>query len=262
MSFVRTPEEIAAIQSAIAQPRFPGTMLSLECRTREEIVRRLLPPPLEPAAEPLAIIAIERRHGSVCGDFNGAAIALSARYGNIEGVYILWMAYDSEAAVVWGRDFEGAPKKLCESTSLVLDGDHATGWLERHGVRLIEIDATLTSKVSSFSAGTEPTVRVAEFNYKAFPTLNGGLEDDAILTLGEVDVTVRSTREGEGTLRLRATAHDPLEELEIVKVLRTSYSDTDVRIAGIRALARVPANEFLPYAYGRADFWPAFDSIR
>lgn len=264
MGFVKTLEEIAEIQSALSHARFPGTMLSVEFRTREEIVRRLLPPPLEPAAEPIAMVGIERRHGNVCGDFNGGVAALRARYGDIEGLYVLWMAYDSEAAVIWGRDFEGSPKKLCEATSLVVDGDHASGWLERHGVRLIEIEATLTSELRSFlmkDIGPEPTVRMTGFNYKASPTVAGGLEDDAILTLGEADVTIRYGRDGDGTVRLCGTVHDPLDQLEVVEVLRTSYSDAEVAVAGIRAIARVPAKEFLPYAYGRADFWPAFDTI-
>ena len=263
MSFVRTPQEIAEIQSVLRQPRFPGKMLSVEFRTREEIVRRLLPPPLEPVAEPIAMIGIEQRRGNVCGAFNGGVVALRARYRDVEGLYILWMAYDCDAAVIWGRDFEGSPKKLCGATSLLIDGDHASASLERHGMRLIEIDGTLSSELSSFlmkEVGSVPTVRMVGFNYKALPTIAGGLEDDAILTLGEADVTIRYGREGTGTVRLRGTVHDPLDELEIVEVLRMSYSDTEVAVAGVRAVARVPADEFLPYAYGRADFWPAFDT--
>ena len=122
------------------------------------------------------------------------------------------------------------------------------------GVRLIEITGDLTVE----HGPTEG--QGANFNIKATPSCTGdGLEGDAILTLAEFDVKLTSNREGTGTVKLRGTAHDPLDELEVVEVKRATYLEGDL-FARCRPVARIPAADFLPYAYGRYDDWSLLDT--
>ena len=92
------------------------------------------------------------------------------------------------------------------------------------------------------------------------PAADGeGLEDDAVLTLADFDLSLTTNQEGAGSVRLRGTVHDPLDEIKIVDVRRATYVE-GVLDASCRALTRVPAEDFLPYGYGRLDYWPALDT--
>ena len=53
--WVKTPEQIRKIQERLAAPAFlQGKMMSVSFLTRPEIVREVLPPPLEAGSQPLA----------------------------------------------------------------------------------------------------------------------------------------------------------------------------------------------------------------
>jgi acetoacetate decarboxylase len=254
MGFVKTPEEIAAIQATLQNPRFVSSeMLQVEFLTHEETVRRILPPPLEPTAEPLVAAMVGRWQSNCVGDYDGGALYVSARYGDVEATYVLAMYMSTDRAIIFGRDVFGEPKK--QSTSgLNRAGSSMTGWVERGGVRLIELAADL-------GVDNGPVeVSGANFNVKATPAADGsGLEADAVLTLADFDVSLTTSREGTGTVRLNGTLHDPVDEIEIVEVKRATYIE-GMLSARCRAIAHIPADEFLPYAYGRLDHWPALAS--
>ena len=65
--------------------------------------------------------------------------------------------------------------------------------------------------------------------------------------------------EGTGTLRLRSTVHDPLADIEICALRGASYVEGDL-LSTCRPLARLPADDFVPYLYGRLDDWSALDT--
>jgi acetoacetate decarboxylase len=254
MGLVRTAEEIERIQATFANPRFVSAeMLTVDFLTQPETVAHVLPPPLEPAAEPRVTAMVGRWQSNCVGDFTGGALYVAARFGEIEADYVLAMYMDTFESIAFGRELFGEPKKQA-ATRLHRRGSHAVGHVERHGVRLIELEAELGENTGPVQ------VKGANFNVKALPATDGvGLEDDAVLTLAEFDNPLDVVREGTGTVRLRGTVHDPLDELEIVEVLRATYIEGDL-ISRARSLIRIPAEDFLPYALGRMDDWSALDT--
>lgn len=57
--WVKTPEQIRKIQERLAAPAFlQGKMLSVSFLTRPEIVREVLPPPLEPTSQPIVTVSV------------------------------------------------------------------------------------------------------------------------------------------------------------------------------------------------------------
>jgi len=254
MGLVRTAEEIDEIQTTLRRPRFSSAeMLSVEFLTDPEIVEAILPPPLEPTDEPLISAMVGRWQSNCVGDFNGGAIYVSARYRDIEAMYVLAMYMNSDQAIIFGRDVFGEPKKQSRN-SLHRQGRRMSGWVERGGVRLIELEAELTADLGPVEG------RGSNFNFKAVPAANGeGLEDDAVLTLADFDLSLTTNHEGVGYVRLRGTVHDPLDEIQIVDVRRATYVEGTLD-ASCQALTRVPAKDFLPYAYGRLDYWPGLDT--
>lgn len=251
MPLVRSPEEVAAMQHCMQNPRFVNAeMLQIEFLTTEEIVARVLPPGLEPLEEPTAIAAVGRWQSDCVGNFAGGAIYIPCRVGEIVGAYTLAMYMDSDHSIIFGRDLFGEPKKLA-SADLRRRGTRMTGWIERGGTRLIDITADLTDSLPP-TRGTR-----ARFNIKATPSATGvGLEQDAIVTVADFEFDLWLNRGGSGTLRLGSTVHDPLDELEIVELRSAGYSEGDLAPKA-RPLITIPAADFVPYAFGRLDYWPA-----
>jgi acetoacetate decarboxylase len=256
MGFVKTPDEIARIEHALSNPRFVnGEMLTVDFLADPAFVAEVLPPPLEPADEPRLTAMVGRWQSNCVGDFCGGAIYVAARHEGVEGNYVLAMYMDSDAATIYGRDLFGEPKKIARS-ALYRHGDHFTGWVERGGVRLIELRCDLPRDLGA-SEGEG-----VNFNFKARPAADGiGLEEDAILTLATFQTTLRVAREGTGTLALAGNVHDPLHEIPVESIVRGAFVECDL-IAECRAVATVPAERFIPYHHGRHDDWSALDTER
>jgi acetoacetate decarboxylase len=254
MGFVRSSDEIARIQHTLSHPRFVGAeMLSLDFLTTPELVQSVLPPGLEPAAEPRVRAMVGRWRSNCVADFDGGAIYVAARHGELEGDYVLAMYMDRDQPIVFGRELFGEPKKQAVSR-LQRRGSHMGGWILRDGVKLIELEVELTEDL-----GPEHVDGV-NFNYKATPSCDGiGLEDDAVLTVASFANELTVQRAGTGTIALRSTPNDPLGEIEVVSILGASYTEGDL-ITSCRAAARIPADDFLPYALGRMDDWSLLDT--
>lgn len=254
MGFVKTPEEIERIEHALSHPRFVnGEMLSVDFLTEPEFVAAVLPPPLEPAEDPVITAMVGRWQSNCVGDFYGAAIYVAAHHDGIDGRYVLAMYMDGDRPTIYGRDLFGEPKKLAES-QLHRRGDHFGGWLERDGVRLIELHADLGE-----DAGASEGEGI-NFNFKARPAANGvGLQEDAILTRAHFQSIVRVARTGTGTVALQSTVHDPLGEIPITSVAVAAYVECDL-LARCESVATVPAQTFLPYHHGRHDDWSVLDT--
>jgi acetoacetate decarboxylase len=254
MGFVKRPEEIERIEYALSHPRFVnGEMLSVDFLTDPEVVEHILPPPLEPAGSPTVTAMIGRWQSNCVGDFHGGAIYVAARHEGVEGRYVLAMYMDNDQPTIYGRDLFGEPKKIA-SSALHRHGEAFHGWLERGGVRLIELHGLLATELGpSESEGVN-------FNFKARPAADGiGLEEDAILTRATFQAKVTAAREGAGSVVLRGSVHDPLDELPIRSVLAGMFVEGDL-IASCEAVARVPKEDFLPYHHGRHDDWAALDT--
>ena len=146
MGFVKTPEEVKRIEAVMKRPRFVGAeMLMIDFLTRTEIVAEVLPPGLEPVAEPLVIAMVGRWRSNCVADFTGGAIYVMARHGEIEAPYVLAMFMDQDHAIIFGRDLFGEPKKQA-TTRLQRRGNAMHGYIERLGTRVIEIEATLPNE--------------------------------------------------------------------------------------------------------------------
>ncbi|MEQ8234850.1 MAG: acetoacetate decarboxylase family protein [Gammaproteobacteria bacterium] len=254
MGFVRTPEEITRIQQALAKPRFVNAeMLAVDYLTHQSVVDHLLPPGLESTGTPRVTVMVGRWQSNCVGDFDGGAVYVEARHGDIVGDYVLAMYMDRDQPIIYGRELFGEPKKQA-STRLFKSGAHMNGRVDRYGTPLIEIEAELGADEGP-SEGDG-----VNFNYKAIPATHGiGLEWDAALTCARFHSVVRVHRAGHGLVRLGHGVHDPLDELAVVDVIGARYVECDL-IARAETLCYVPGEEFLPYALGRTDDWSALDT--
>src|SRR3954469_2017002 len=143
MGFVKQPDEISKIEHALSHPRFVnGEMLSVDFLTEPGVVEQILPPPLQPADEPRITAMVGRWQSNCVGDFFGGAIYVAARHDGIDGDYVLAMYMDNDVPTIYGRDLFGEPKKIADS-ALLRRGEGFRGWVERGGVRIIELQGEM-----------------------------------------------------------------------------------------------------------------------
>jgi len=254
MGFVKTKQEIERIRAVLKQPRFVASeMLMVDFLTRPEIIKSVLPPGFEPVAEPLITAMVGRWRSNCVGDYCGGAIYVPARYQGIEAPYVLAMYMYTDHAIMLGRDVFGEPKKRATS-NLYHRGNSMHGYVERLGVRLIDIHAVLDRDLGPGTASG------GNFNIKATPAADASsCEEDAVVTLAEFDNKLAVRREGSATLRLGSTPHDPVGDLEITQIRSASYVEGDL-IARARAIGRIPKDAFFPYLLGRMDDWSLLDT--
>jgi acetoacetate decarboxylase len=254
MGLVRSREEIERIQRALSRPRFVNSeMLSVDFLTSPSVMEHLLPPGLEATETPRVTAMVGRWQSNCVGDFDGGAIYLEARHGELVGDYVLAMYMDRDQPIIYGRELFGEPKKQARSR-LHKRGSRMNAYIERYGTRLIELDADLGEDEGP------STGEGVNFNYKAIPATHGiGLEWDAALTCARFESIVRVHRTGPGSVRLGCGVHDPLDEIPVIEVLNARYVEGDL-LARAETLAYVPGADFLPYALGRTDDWSALDT--
>jgi acetoacetate decarboxylase len=217
--------------------------------TDPEIVRELLPPLLEPAAEPRASVSVYEIGASNCvGAFNGASINLACRYEGKDGLFCLTMPMSTDTAIVFGREIYAEPKKLAECT-LIAAGKHVKGTVTRHGVTYIELRGTFDDPMEDIDrAGTSH-----HYYYKYLPSADGrGLAFDPQLVRVTHRGRTHSVARGTGTITFRESRHDPVIDLPVHLVEGATYSLGETHTTA-EVVATVSAEQFLPWAYMKHD---------
>lgn len=255
MGFVKTPEEIKRIQATLAEAHFMSAkLLTVRYLTKPDIVEHVLPPGLEPTDEPIATLLMGHwGRSNVCHAFSGACFYVQARHGENVGDYCLAMQMSSDAAIIFGREAFGEPKKYA-ITTLDRAGDTLTGTVTRYGQTIIEAEAKMEAPVAN------PPDGFTNFHYKFLPKCDGkGLEADPILIMASFKTSNAKVESGTATLKLANTPLDPLGEIEIVEMLDAFYTEADT-VARCKELARIDAAAFLPYAYSKFDDYAVMDN--
>lgn len=141
ISFVKTPEELAAIGSAYNGRFYQQEKLQITWEIPESVYRKILPPGLDPVA-PIAIAYVSNfmRPQNFYPYTEGALFVLAGFNGEI-GCYCLAMPLDgSDQALDAGRVTLGYPKKAAR-VKLARRGDMIEGWIERNDVRILDVKA-------------------------------------------------------------------------------------------------------------------------
>jgi acetoacetate decarboxylase len=174
MGFVKSFQEIMANTRTTAD-FYDAEMLTLLWETKPEIIARLLPAPLKPASQPVAMAFVAnypRTNFDVT--YYESALFIRASYNGEEGNYCLSMPVTNDMAMAGGREMFGFPKKIAD-IHLKRDGEVISGWTERRGIRFMEVKAKMTGKFNDAQAqeallntanSDDGTMRGISFNYK------------------------------------------------------------------------------------------------
>jgi acetoacetate decarboxylase len=252
VGWVKTRDELDRYYEIGVRKFIGARMLGAMIQTKSEIVRRVLPPPLEPVAEPNGLIFIAEYPETNLGPgYREAALFLNCRYDGERGSYCLSMPIDSEEDRMHnGRDIFGLPKKMA-SIHIEKKGPEVHGWVERKGIRFVEIRAKLTGTLPELP-GLGPS-----FLFKAMPRidLTPGFDGPVLLCRQQNDIEMKSLEIGSAELTLRESGADPWAEIEVVKVIASFFMVGDITMRPGKVLCEVDPDVYLPYYFKMIDFF-------
>lgn len=263
-SFVKTYQEIMATIRPKTLDFYGAEMLTIFWETKPEIVAKLLPPPLKPANQPVAM-AFVANYPRTNFDlvYKESALFLRALYNGEEGSYCLSMPVTNDIAMASGRETRGFPKKMAD-IHFKRDGHFVEGWTERRGIRFMEIRAKLTGRFNDTAGqeiimairkvGADGSINVIAYNFKHFPAPEGGAFDyNPRLVKQESVYRPKEMLVGEAEIILRRSDYDPWVEVEVVKMLGALYTVGDNSMLRAKTVAEVGPVEFAPYCFLKWD---------
>lgn len=259
MGFVKTQEEI--LKNYMDKFVFyEAEVLTIFFETEPEIVKNLLPSPLQPAAIPMGIAFAANYPETNFGvSYMESALFLTADYEGEQGIYCLSMPVDNDIALIGGREIFGFPKKMA-TIHLGRQGDEVWGWTERHGIRFFEAKASLSGNFNDVGAQTliienmKANPDMICYNFKFFPNPERtGFDYNPRLVRDRVTREEKLMQLGEAELILRPSQHDPWHQVKVEKVYGATYTvSTNTMLPG-NVLTEVEQNEFMPYAFMKMD---------
>lgn len=262
MGFVKSLEAIVASHRESAD-FYDAEMLVVLWETKPDIVARLLPPPLKPAANPIAL-AFVANYPSTNFDvtYHESALFLRAEFEGEEGSYCLAMPVTSDIAMAGGRELFGFPKKIA-NIELNRKGDTFVGWTERRGIRFMEIRAKMTGKpnvedaqamILNAEMNQDGSSDAVAYNFKHFPAPEGlGFDYSPRLVKQVTIMRPKEVQIGEAEVLLQPSEYDPWAEVEVVRVLGAIRTVGDNSMKSGTVLAEVDPVEFAPYAFLKWD---------
>ena len=160
---------------------------------------------------------VGRWQSNCVGDFYGGSIYVAARHEGIDGEYVLAMYMDNDVPTIYGRDLFGEPKKIADS-----DAAPARRRLPRLGRPRRRADHRAAGEMSKDTGAFE--AEGYNFNFKARPAADGSARGGRDPHPGQVRRPRHRLAEGAGSVVLRGTVHDPLDEIPIRSVIGATYS--------------------------------------
>jgi acetoacetate decarboxylase len=253
MGLVRTPEELKKHAQHYAQGSMVGEtkFLFASFLTDPKVVKRVLPPPLEPGPLPTGMVYIaEFGVANFSEPYNEAAVFLTAQYEGEIGNYCISMPVTLDTPMWLGRESQGYPKKLAETIAIEERGNYVTGTCIRRGKRII----TLTLQLEGPMKQELPTT--ATYNIKAFPSVTGeGFEYPPVLIRLHNDFRWNTPEIGIGRLTFGKSPYDPIHEIPIKEMLLAGYgANIEIWTQPGEVLTELDPTAYAPYYWNKQDW--------
>jgi acetoacetate decarboxylase len=248
--YIKSEEEIRELLAMYKDLKFMN-LDAVNCfyETKPEAIAAILPPPLEPVDSSVVMVQFaSTARSNPESPYNCTGAWIPCKYKDVVGNYCVHWVFDSDFAIIIGRELMGEPKKYAKTT-LSRRGNRIEGHTVRFGKEYVTMAGELEGPED---IDKMPKDSIA-FYFKFLPACNdSGLEFDPILVKQTMRFDYKFAERGQGEIKYALSDHDFLYELEVIKPLGLFYSSFDVHVSSER-LATVPAEEFLPYAFGKMD---------
>jgi len=218
--------------------------------------KKFLPPPLEvPNPDDLMfyLYIVNIREPTFGPWYMEGGIGLMANYGDISGLYFLNLQLCGPGALMGafsGREGSGLPKKICDKIVVERTGDYGHCYMERGGVRLVEVELEMGSyNVPDMRFGPEgANERPGEIIQSGGCFLHRYKMDaptfkDMELIFYDSFIKYDTWEPATATITLNSTLDDPYGEIEVTQVLGAAWSKCDNGVNGNSTLYRYPEEE-------------------
>jgi acetoacetate decarboxylase len=223
-----------------------STAVTAIFETDLDVIRAVLPPPLEPSEALARIRFATVNMGTGIPVFGAGWFGVRARHGSQEGEYALFMPMTSEQATVGGRETYGEPKKI-GAVAIDVDGDQVHAHIERLGFPLADVRGTLGAAVDI--APRDKT----DFYFKLSPSPDGkGFDTEPALVHVHRHEEAREGRTIDGTLSLHDSPIDPIADIPVGRMVSLQFAQVTTTQHG-EVVERVPADWLLPFVHQRYD---------
>lgn len=254
LGLVRSDEEFTQLRKHFAKGYLLGdvTMVMAMFRTDPEVIKRVLPPPLEPPPNPTGSVYVAEFHKTNFGPpYNEAALFLSSQFKGELGSYCLSMPVTKDNAMWGGRETYGFPKKIAETIHVRRKGNVATGTCIRRSHTIFKLTVEL---VGPF---TEEIPTSPNYLIKAFPSVTGeGFDTPPLLIQQHNEIDWGKPEIGQGKLEFGKSNLDPLNEIPVEAVLMAGYTtNMQIWMKPGKILAQIDPKQYLPYSMIKDD-WP------
>jgi acetoacetate decarboxylase len=178
--------------------------------------------------------------------FGSAVFSVTARHGDVDGDYPLFMPQSTEQSVTGGRETFGEPKKLADiRVDRGTDGVSAT--VSRLSYPLIAVSGRVTGP-----AELPPDQVNTEFYFKFLRAPDGGGITDPHLVYGEYHRHYEVLEDVDGTVELGESPLDPVADIVVRQIKSITWCRRRTVQVG-RIAQPVPAEWLLPYVHQRYD---------
>jgi len=241
-------------------------------------VKELLPPPLEltdPDNPMFYLYIVNIREPSFAPWYLEGGIGVLAKYGGKTGVYFFNLLLSGPGALMGaytGREGSGLPKKLCERIVVERTGDYGHCFMERNGVRLVDVEL----EIGSYN---QPELKMGMENCGeidgGFLSEGGGclLHRYRIGDNGAKDMELIfydspnryfTWEPASATVKLKSSIDDPYGEIPLKSVLGAAWSVCDNWVKEVSVLHNYPQEqtpEIMRYLFtGRYDQCLLYDA--
>ena len=269
MLYALDRSELQQLRNANWTAEFTGAeVLAAVFRTDPSFLAQILPRPLRPPANPLALAFVAHYPRTSFGTvYNEAALFVQAEYRGRSGMYCLSMPVDDDMAMAGGREAFGYPKKMAESISLETMGSKVIGSAVRKGTEILRIEAEPKTAEGfeklAMTGVPDPngsrSFEVTAYMFKHFPapSMRGF---DYLPRLVAEPIVLRprpDVRFGDGTVTLTSSPFDPLGEVPVVEMVTCAYGLHDNSMLPGKVVSRVwNLFAFAKHAFFKVDVVP------
>ncbi len=197
-------------------------------RTDPELLRRIVPAPLEVAAPHVKFEVINMPDSAGFGNYVESGQVIPVTYKGRPGGYVHMMFLNDHPPIAGGRELWGFPKKLADPTFGVVR-DSLIGTLDYNGQRVAT--ATMGYKYQSLDAAEVKTALEGD-NYmlKILPHVDGTPRVCELVGYNLTDITVKGAWRGPARLELFHNAMAPVADLPVLEVIDAIHINTDLTL--------------------------------
>ncbi len=197
-------------------------------RTDPDLLRRVVPEPLEIVAPVVNYEFIRMPDSTGFGDYTESGQVIPVRFQGETGSYTHQMFLNDHPPIAGGREIWGFPKKLAQP-SLKVEIDTLVGTLDYGSVRIAT--ATMGYKHRTLDSGTERDgMRAPNFLLKVIPHVDGTTRVCELVRYHLEDVTVKGAWSGPASLQLSPHALAPVADLPVLEILSAKHVLADLTL--------------------------------